>query len=73
MLEVINYKVDLKFKSLLQIYGRTSRDKKKEIESKVFYSHVYHELCYFISFLIILQYKKINTQEAFLRSPSLSS
>lgn len=48
MSEVTNCKCRLK--SLLQTCSLTSRDIKKKMESRLFYSHVYHELCVFYFF-----------------------
>lgn len=71
MLEVINYKVDLKFKSLLQIYGRTSRDKKKNwVKGFLFSCLSWIMLFYFFSYNFTVQKNKY-TRNFFEISKSL--
>lgn len=71
MLEVTNYKVDLKVYCKSTVVHQGIKRKKLSQEGFILMSIVNY--AYFTSFLIILQYKKINAQEAFLRSPSLFS
>lgn len=71
-LELTNCKCRLK--SLLQTYSLTSMEIKKKMESRLFYSHVYHELCVFYFFshhFIVSKKKKIALRSIFKISKCL--